>query len=264
VSLSTLLYRETGFFFLDFVVYRLRLLGHGVLIKSFLRSDLQDRVLNRYIKRDVRNIHYYRIFDLSIDRFTPAPHISMSKMLRWFCATTYRRVIVLHIQFIILSSVRRATITVIPYSSSHKKLRARDIPVNSAHYATSTMKQRCPRQPAPKPIKLQETGYEELRPSAATAFSAAIFSSIFRLAANIISSRLRCKAACRSLGFELQDFCFLSDPVAAADSESEPMSWPLSFSWSLYRVIRSGSAGRDGALAGCDTGGVVDGGGGGG
>lgn len=89
-------------------------------------------------------------------------------------------------------------------------------------------------------------------------FSAAILASIFRRAARIISSRLRCRAACLSSRFELHPLALAS----ACCAHSVVMR-----SCNLYRVIRSGSAGFEGALAADDpeaVGGVADGGGGGG
>lgn len=90
------------------------------------------------------------------------------------------------------------------------------------------------------------------------AFSAAILASIFFLAANIISSRLLCSAACLSSRLELHAFAF------AARSAS---LLALTLSCRLYLVIRSGSAGLGGALKGCvcvvpDGEGEVGGGGG--
>lgn len=73
-------------------------------------------------------------------------------------------------------------------------------------------------------------------------FSAAILASIFLLAAKIISSRLRCRDACRSFRLELHALGFVED------SGSLPV---LTLSCSLYLVIKSGSAGFGGALKGC-------------
>ena len=104
------------------------------------------------------------------------------------------------------------------------------------------------------------TWVPEYRPAHApfAAFSEAILASIFRRAAKIISSRLRCKEACLSSRFELQPLVLAS--ACCADSV-------VMRSCSLYLVIRSGSGGFEGFLAAGDPeadGGVVDGGGGGG
>lgn len=74
------------------------------------------------------------------------------------------------------------------------------------------------------------------------AFSAAILASILFLAAKIISSRLRCSEACLSSRFELHAFAFVADSFSPS---------ALTFSCSLYLVIRSGSAGLGGALKVC-------------
>lgn len=109
----------------------------------------------------------------------------------------------------------------------------------------------------------KKTAYA-LLPEAAAAFSAAIFASIFRRAANIISSRLRWSAVCRSSRFALHAFALVPGAAASDAALALPPSL-ASLSWSLYRVIRSGSAGREGALMVCDVeDGVVEGGGGGG
>lgn len=71
--------------------------------------------------------------------------------------------------------------------------------------------------------------------------SALILSSIFFLAAMIISSLLLCNVDCRSSRFELQPFLL---PAASS------LDW-LTLLCKLYRVIRSGSAGFAGALAAC-------------
>lgn len=70
--------------------------------------------------------------------------------------------------------------------------------------------------------------------------SALAFSSIFRLAARIISSLLRCKLACLSFLSWLQAFPLGCSSVAVV------VAWPT-LEARLYRVIRSGWTG----LAGC-------------
>ena len=99
----------------------------------------------------------------------------------------------------------------------------------------------------------------------AAPFSLAILASIFRRAANIISSRLRWSAICRSSRFELHAFVFVPGTAGSASASALlPVLLLLILSWSLYRVIRSGSAGRKGVLEGCDVEAVADAGAGGG
>jgi hypothetical protein len=72
--------------------------------------------------------------------------------------------------------------------------------------------------------------------------SAASLASIFRLAARIISSLLRCSNVCLSSLLVLHPFLSAEAPSSAGDT-------PSTLSLRLYRVIRSGWAGCSGFFA---------------